>query len=1448
MNRFTVIEKLFSEKRLPFPQLAYVVPLLTLLLTLALLIRPPQPALSQGEGILPWIVSASHTDGDEIPVDGGVAFRFNAPMNRASVEAAFQVSPYAPGRIEWQDDTRFSFTPYAPLDRATAYIFRLDSAARSLDGVPLRDVFSLKLTTPGHLSIAQYLPEDGSVFREAMPTITLVFNRPVVPLGTAEQMRRQPAPFVSTPAMVGEGEWLTTTIYSFKPTESLQGGTQYTITVPDTLADVSGSTLSEPFSFSFRTMETVIAPATFGLHYVAPDDGTTGIFRSPLIRVGFDSPADTASVEASFSLLAPDGRAIPGAFEWSEEKESFRFRPSELLDYATTYTIRIVSQNIRSATGLRLPLGVTQTFTTLEPPRITDTTPDDGTLVSPSTPFTVSFTTPMKLDDFAERITISPAAPFVFTDADIGPDSMSARVQFSLQPSTTYTVTLDTSDMVDIWNTPLRVIPQANVYSIVDGGKLQLRFLTGALSEAMSLETGGLGMGLYNAYHQTRVFVTHRNIDSIGLQLYDVPLETFLNLNTGGSGEGDPPPALLRRWVVPVYNPQNIMRYDLLAIGLNGDSIGQYNNISCVEAAPSSVRVGDTVRVVRRDMPAADAADAAGTATPGAPTAPGVPASINIRNEPGVQNTVVIGRAPHGTQFLVTDGPVCADRYLWWKVQPADGALSGWIAEGDLEQPYVIPITSTPVASIAVTATPAATQPATNRLAFASTEASLKPGIYRLQMETPDIQNDSGSLAHVLIVASDNITLKVARHGATAWVTDLKSGEPTPGVAVQFYRLMQMGEQQKMRPYGRPVFTDEDGLAVLDTSIELRPASEPIVAVVQDAGRFGVTASGWTRGIDAGDFQQPTMYNNQDIALYVYTDRRLYRPGEPVYFRGTLRHRDDATYSMMDRIEVPVEIHDPNGQIVYDKTLPLSAYGSFSDSFVIDTSSPLGDYEIVARPNRPDTPPNQATPQPTPTLGGTPLAQQPFPVVEMQRRTEPDDPQFVTRITVGNYTPPEFRVMLTPEAQHVTVGGTVRVNVDSSYYFGGPVSDAVVQWTVRIDPYYFHYTGAGRYSFEDYDEDFIGQDYEDDRPQIVASGSGRTDHDGKYTIELPASLGRSGRSLIYSFEAILWDQSEQMVADRAQVVVDRGEFQVGVGVDRYVGVSGAPQNIRLIAVGHDSTPIADKRLRVRVVKRVWASVQTIEPGTGRTIWQNDLIEEPVLSQIVTTDRNGKAEMSFTPAHGGIYKIYVTAYDTQRRQIKASTFQWIGGPGFAPWREPNSNRITLQADKTDYKVGETASILIPTPFQGDATALITVERGGILRTDVLALTSNSAIYDLEITPDMAPNAFVSVTVIKGEDATNFTPAFRTGLIGLNVDTEQLQLNVEVSADRDQAEPQEEVVYTVRVTDFRGQPVQAEVGLALVDEAVLALLPDNLPSLMAYFYSRQGLGVRTANALI
>src|SRR5690606_39984390 len=107
-----------------------------------------------------------------------------------------------------------------------------------------------------------------------------------------------------------------------------------------------------------------------------------------------------------------------------------------------------------------------------------------------------------------------------------------------------------------------------------------------------------------------------------------------------------------------------------------------------------------------------------------------------------------------------------------------------------------------------------------------------------------------------------------------------------------------------------------------------------------------------------------------------------------------------------------------------------------------------------------------------------------------------------------------------------------------------------------------------------------------------------------------------------------------------------------------------------------------------------------------------------------------------------------------------------------WRQENSNRIQLITDKDDYEVGDTAEILIASPWQGTAYALITVERGDILSQEVVRLDTNSTVYEAEITPDFAPNVFVSVVLVKGVDENNPTAAFRMGLTQLNVDTSRL----------------------------------------------------------------------------
>jgi uncharacterized protein YfaS (alpha-2-macroglobulin family) len=52
--------------------------------------------------------------------------------------------------------------------------------------------------------------------------------------------------------------------------------------------------------------------------------------------------------------------------------------------------------------------------------------------------------------------------------------------------------------------------------------------------------------------------------------------------------------------------------------------------------------------------------------------------------------------------------------------------------------------------------------------------------------------------------------------------------------------------------------------------------------------------------------------------------------------------------------------------------------------------------------------------------------------------------------------------------------------------------------------------------------------------------------------------------------------------------------------------------------------------------------------------------------------------------------------------------------------------------------------------------VTVERGKIHYQDVVRLTSNSSVYKLPVSAAMAPNAFISVLVIKGIDETNPRP--------------------------------------------------------------------------------------------
>ena len=144
--------------------------------------------------------------------------------------------------------------------------------------------------------------------------------------------------------------------------------------------------------------------------------------------------------------------------------------------------------------------------------------------------------------------------------------------------------------------------------------------------------------------------------------------------------------------------------------------------------------------------------------------------------------------------------------------------------------------------------------------------------------------------------------------------------------------------------------------------------------------------------------------------------------------------------------------------------------------------------------------------------------------------------------------------------------------------------------------------------------------------------------------------------------------------------------------------------------------------------------------------------------------------------------------------------------------------------------------------------MSVERGGILAAQLLTFDEPNPLIELPIEESYVPNVYVSFLAIRGVDENHPTPDVRGGYVKLAVAPTEKILTVEVVPDKTTAGPGEDVTLTVRTTDAAGQTVDAEVGLAVVDKALLALSASNVPPLLETFYGERPLRVQSGDALL
>ncbi|MDB5848019.1 MAG: alpha-2-macroglobulin, partial [Rhodoferax sp.] len=218
--------------------------------------------------------------------------------------------------------------------------------------------------------------------------------------------------------------------------------------------------------------------------------------------------------------------------------------------------------------------------------------------------------------------------------------------------------------------------------------------------------------------------------------------------------------------------------------------------------------------------------------------------------------------------------------------------------------------------------------------------------------------------------------------------------------------------------------------------------------------------------------------------------------------------------------------------------------------------------------------------------------------------------------------------------------------------------------------------------------------------------------------------------------------------------------------------------------------------------------------------------------------------------------------------------WFGGQ--------DHDRIDVLAEKKSYQPGDTAKFQVRMPFRF-ATALVAVEREGIIETQVMQLNGQDPTISLKVQDSWGPNVYVSVLALRGrlrevpwysffswgfkaprEWWTAFwyegreyvaptalvdlsKPAFRLGMAEIRVGTKAHQLDVKVTADKASypVRGQARVTITAKLPD--GKPAAgAEVALAAVDQALLELMPNTSWNVLDAMLQRRAWGVQTATA--
>jgi hypothetical protein len=641
------------------------------------------------------------------------------------------------------------------------------------------------------------------------------------------------------------------------------------------------------------------------------------------------------------------------------------------------------------------------------------------------------------------------------------------------------------------------------------------------------------------------------------------------------------------------------------------------------------------------------------------------------------------------------------------------------------------------------------------------------------------------------------LSARMSRYGSLIWVTRLSTGAPVAGAAVA------------VRTPKREVYattTDPQGLATVPEAA-MKPIAEG-GAVDRTTWVVARTGDDWVAqrlersSADERAAPEVDLSQKGDWEGIVFTDRGVYRPGETIKLSALVRRSDAAGLKVPPPTDLRIEVKDAQDDRVFSGHALTGPFGDVALDVPIPHTSHFGQAVVVAHVGR----------------GGN------------------DD--FSANVTIASYKASEFRVDVDPSRPAYVRGETAVFATKADYLYGAPMGGASVHNAASRSVTSFTPPGADGFVTSD---DVSTGDYADTSPRAeeLEVNDGELDAEGHASQSIVLDMPGQRSPEIVRFEAQVEDLSRQTVAQSAAVLVHPAPFYLGLRKPsgRFFAV-GAPLKPEVVAFEPSGAHRAGVPVRVDLVSRVWTDV-AIDEAASVPRHTTKVVDTVVASCDALTSAAVAGCALRVPSAG----YFILRATSAGPVVRASTsFYALDDRADSPpvgWSDDGARGLRIETDKETYGAGDTAKILVRSPFK-EADALVTVERAGVLWQTVAHLRGPMPVVSIPMKAEYYPNVFVGLQLVRGRVAPMpvagladlGAPDFRTAYKEVSIAPESHRLRVDIAPSKLEYHPGDDLDADVRVAGSDGRGVRAAVTFYAVDEGVLMLTsyktPDPLPA--------------------